>query len=205
MKSKFNSERGQVLIIIALALIGLIGMVGLAVDGGMAFSDRRHAQNAADTASLAGALAIIRCPEDESCDPETDTWKIAALNLANDNGYTDDLISNDVEVYTCEEPDASCAFPYGGDSDYVQVIITSHLDTYFAKVIGIPQLHNRVEAIALADTDDTGPLFDGNSIVSLNPECPSQGSMVLGGTADISITGGSIFSNSDDSCASRNY
>ena len=38
-----NSERGQVLIVIVAAMIGLMGMVGLAVDGGMAFSDRRHA------------------------------------------------------------------------------------------------------------------------------------------------------------------
>ena len=52
-----KSERGQALIIFALAAIGLFGIVGLAIDGSAKFSDRRHAQNAADTAALAAALA----------------------------------------------------------------------------------------------------------------------------------------------------
>jgi len=47
-----NSERGQVLVIVALAMIGLIGITGLAIDGSMVLMDRRHAQNAADTASI---------------------------------------------------------------------------------------------------------------------------------------------------------
>ena len=56
MKPKLFVERGQALILIALAAVGLFGMTGLAIDGGMVFSDRRNAQNAADTAALAGAL-----------------------------------------------------------------------------------------------------------------------------------------------------
>src|SRR5690349_12199708 len=53
---KQSSQRGQALILIALAAIGLFGITGLAIDGGAKFSDRRHAQNAADTAALAAAL-----------------------------------------------------------------------------------------------------------------------------------------------------
>ena len=55
--SKPSKERGQALILIALAAIGLVGIAGLAIDGSAKFSDRRHAQNAADSAALAGALA----------------------------------------------------------------------------------------------------------------------------------------------------
>ncbi len=51
-----KTERGQALIMIALAMVGLAGMVGLVVDGGNAFLDRRNAQNAADSAALAAAL-----------------------------------------------------------------------------------------------------------------------------------------------------
>ena len=51
-----STKRGQALIVIALALAGLIGILGLVVDGGNAFLDRRKAQNAADAAVLAGAL-----------------------------------------------------------------------------------------------------------------------------------------------------
>ena len=54
MKSiKKSNERGQALIVIALAAIVLFGFVALAIDGTATFSDRRHAQNAADTAAMA--------------------------------------------------------------------------------------------------------------------------------------------------------
>ena len=56
MKPKLFKERGQALVIIALAAIALFGITGLAIDGTAKFSDRRHAQNAADAAALAAAL-----------------------------------------------------------------------------------------------------------------------------------------------------
>src|SRR5512141_3125363 len=51
-----SSQRGQVLIIFVFVIIVLIGFVGLAVDGGNVYADRRHAQNAADAAALLGAV-----------------------------------------------------------------------------------------------------------------------------------------------------
>jgi Flp pilus assembly protein TadG len=51
-------ERGQALIMIAFAAVGLFAFTALAIDGGAAFSKKRQAQNAADAASLAGALAL---------------------------------------------------------------------------------------------------------------------------------------------------
>jgi uncharacterized membrane protein len=58
MKSK-HSEKGQALILIAFGIVTLIGFTALAVDGGRVFSDRRNAQNAADTSALAAALAEL--------------------------------------------------------------------------------------------------------------------------------------------------
>ena len=56
-------ERGQALVIIALAVVGLFGFSALAIDGSRVFSDRRNAQNAADTAALSAALAKIRAED----------------------------------------------------------------------------------------------------------------------------------------------
>ena len=58
MKLKLFKERGQALILIAFGAIALFAMTGLAIDGSHKYSDRRHAQNAADTAAVAGALAL---------------------------------------------------------------------------------------------------------------------------------------------------
>jgi putative Flp pilus-assembly TadE/G-like protein len=50
-------EKGQALILIALAAIGLFTFSALAIDGSRVYSDRCHAQKAVDAAALAGALA----------------------------------------------------------------------------------------------------------------------------------------------------
>src|SRR5919205_1238235 len=85
-------ERGQALVIIALAVVGLFGFSALAIDGSRVFSDRRNAQNAADTAALSAALAKIRAED----------YVQAAELRAQDNGYVNDANST-VEVHLCNE------------------------------------------------------------------------------------------------------
>src|SRR6266536_857936 len=93
MKRKLFAERGQALVLIALAAIGLFGVAGLAIDGSAKYSDRRHAQNAADASALAGALSKVHHQ------PGDPAWDVVALNRALENGYDRDLVTNDVEVY----------------------------------------------------------------------------------------------------------
>jgi hypothetical protein len=202
-----RSERGQALIIFALAAIALFGIVGLAIDGSAKFSDRRHAQNAADTAALAAALAKANALMDPAnsttpaeCPPPSGlpsdvcaALTTAALNLANENGY-DNNAGKEVDVYS---PPISGY--YTGDPSYVQVIIDSDVNTTFSRVVGIDQIHNLVEAVAVAK--EGGPLFDGASFVSLDPSpnC-GNGSFNVGGTGDIHLNGGGIFVNSNQSC-----
>lgn len=183
---KLKGQRGQAMIIIVFAIIGLIGMTGLAVDGGMAYSDRRHAQNAADTAAMAGAMAKINA-SDLGVN-EIDALTVAALDMAAQNGYDSNLVSNTVEVYTCDMDEASCGDPYTDDADYVQVIITSHINTFFAGVIGIPQMHNRVQAVAVAQEKISGSLYDGENLISLSPTCNNPGSFIVEGNTTVNLT-----------------
>jgi len=53
-----REPRGQMLVIVALALTALVAMAGLVIDGGMAWSNRRQVQNASDAASLAGTRVL---------------------------------------------------------------------------------------------------------------------------------------------------
>ncbi len=55
MKEIRQSERGQILILLVLVLIGLLAFTALAIDGGMVFADRRYLQGIADTSSISGA------------------------------------------------------------------------------------------------------------------------------------------------------
>jgi hypothetical protein len=188
MTTKHSTERGQALIIIALAAIGLFGITGLAIDGSAKFSDRRQAQHAADAAALAGSLANIKG------DPE---WRLSALDRALENGYDDNHVSNEVEVYTCDEVDASCG-SYDDDARYVQVIITSHVNTYFARAVGVGQTHNTVSALAMSQEAYLGELYGGASIVGLAPDqCKT---VWFSGSGETEITGGGVFSNSEVDC-----
>src|SRR5574340_1310300 len=182
MKAVHISNRGQALVIFVFALIGLIGMTGLAIDGGMVFSDRRHAQNAADTAAMAGAIVKIDGQENTStqwtnseCSIEGSAcWAAinnAALDRAASNGYTSNLVDSTVTVKIppLSGPYSDCTSYNFDCNDYIQVIIDSNVNTFFARVLGIFQMHNQVEAVALARYEPSHPLYGGASLVQLKP------------------------------------
>ena len=184
MKSMHLSEKGQALILITLAVIGLIGFTALAIDGGSAFSDRRHAQNAADTAALAAALAKIQGTD----------WIALGLERAEDNGYKNDGQSSTVHVHCPPE-----GGQYLGDDEYVEVIIESVVKTTFSRVLGREQINNRVEAVTHVSPAKEEPLYDGAALVALKPD--GRGSFRSHGTNIASIVGSGIFVNSNNSCA----
>ena len=189
MMIKKSREQGQVLILIAIGIVGLIGMVALAVDGGNAFMDRRNAQNAADAAAMSAGFAVV-----SKRDPNG-----AALSIAATNNYTNDGTRSTVTVQY--PPAAGCKGeigPYAGNEEYLQVIIHSYLDTFFAQVVGITRIHNCVEAIVYIKPPYTEAMFNGNALVALNPEdCMA---FDAGGTSGTVVTGGGVFVNSNSSC-----
>ncbi len=53
-----RNDKGQAIVIIAFAIVGLAALVGLAIDGGRLYSQRRQTQNAADAAAMAGTRKL---------------------------------------------------------------------------------------------------------------------------------------------------
>ena len=53
-----HGQRGQALFIFVIALVALIAMTGLILDGGAVFAQQRVAQNGADGAATAGTVVI---------------------------------------------------------------------------------------------------------------------------------------------------
>ncbi|HKY56326.1 MAG TPA: pilus assembly protein TadG-related protein [Anaerolineales bacterium] len=187
---KQNKSRGQALIIIALALAGLVGIVGLVVDGGNAFLDRRKAQNAADAAVLAAALARIRGGQD---------MVATAFASAAQNGYNNDGVTNSVELFSPPRDG-----PHSDNVEYIQIIITSHIDTYFLRVVGRSRISNVVQAVARTKSSENKQLLNGMAIVSLAPSsnCGNQKSFWIHGDATLEISGGGVFINSNnETCA----
>jgi Flp pilus assembly protein TadG len=186
------SEHGQALILIVFGIIGLIGITALAVDGGRAFVDRRQAQNAADSAALAGGLARINGTN----------WVQAARNAAAANGY-DNRGSSQVAVIACDSAKADCGV-YTGNMEYIKVAITSTIQTSFAKVIGQNEITNRVETIVHTKPPEYKEILDGNAIVSLAPtsDCNHFKSFWIHGEATLDIWDAGIYINSNNrTCA----
>ena len=55
-----RGQRGQIIVIAALALITFIGGVSLVIEGGNAYAHQRVAQNAADSVANAGATILAQ-------------------------------------------------------------------------------------------------------------------------------------------------
>lgn len=191
MKYNFKTERGQAIVLIALAIVGLVGFTALAIDGGNAYSDRRHAQNAADTAVLSAALTKVRGND----------WQTVGLSLATTNGYDNSNPDQSVTIHSCDTA-PGCPAPYDGSdpsidsAEYIHVIIESKVDTYFAPVVGIEQVNNTVEAIARAKPPTVAIPFEGSAVVGLNPNSDSC-AFDSGQSNDAKwiLIGGAVFSN----------
>ena len=194
-------ERGQALVIIALAAIGLFGFSALAIDGSRVFSDRRNAQNAADTAALSAALAKIR----------QEDYVLAATNRAIDNGYANDANSS-VEVAMCNTltgPAACQGIPVianpltatpeelarASATNYIQVKITSILPATFGRIVGRNEFTNILSAIAYAGPVAPEPLVEGYAIAAM--ERHDWDAINHTGNFNLDINNSGIFSNSD--------
>lgn len=194
---KTNSQKGQALILIAFGIVALIGFTALAVDGGRVFSDRRNAQNAADTAALAAALAHLR--EDAA------GYRTRGLERAASNGYTNDADST-VTVEFCDEAaangDQCTELPPGADlGEYIRVKITSDVPMTFARVLGREFVTNRVEAIThVQGTPKDNPFNSGAGLYSVRSD-NSNDCMKINGSADLYLHNTGIFINCTGSSA----
>ena len=185
------SEKGQALILITLAAIGLFAFAALAIDGSMAFSNKRHAQNAADSAALAGALSYAR-------EGDTDNVEAVALARAQANGYEN--ISGDtstvVTVAVTDVPEAEDC-PGEAVGKDITVTIVSYMETSFGKVVGRETISSGATATSRACGFKLVPLFDGNAIVGLKPNDGGNCAVDTGNSnAKSWVTrGGGVFSN----------
>src|SRR5436189_4394474 len=83
-------RRGGIVIILALCIIGLLGVVAVATDGGVLQDEHRKVQAAADAAAFAAAVDLY---ENYVANTGTDpghTARDSALNTANQIGYNND-------------------------------------------------------------------------------------------------------------------
>jgi Flp pilus assembly protein TadG len=149
-----REEAGVVAPMVALLMMVLLGFCALVVDFGMLYANRRHLQNAADAAALAGAKEL----ETQLLTVSTYTGPgpaAQALIWANDNGVPASgatCTSDKRATVTYNNPDPSR--PYSWE------VTTSRLvPLLFGPVIGIPSMCVTANAVAVVTNGAEAKLF----------------------------------------------
>ena len=146
-----RDERGQVIVVFALAIVVIIAMVGLVIDGGGAFSQRRTEQKVADVAAVAGANAYMNA----NGGPPKNAGQVAAARAAAiasaqasaaRNGYTTGV---DGAIVT---PTVSLL----SSGARVTVVVTAPHPNSFSRIMGFNSWDVSVTAAADAAVVDTG-------------------------------------------------
>ncbi len=118
--------KGQILAVFAIGLVAIVAGVGLVIDGGFTFAQRRGEQNAADLAAFAGANALL------SGKDATAAAKASALQNGYPDGVDGVVVTVDVQPTT------------------VKVDIGAPRKNFFAGVVGLGTFQVDVTATALA-------------------------------------------------------
>lgn len=133
--------RGQLLVVFALSLVVMILAVGLVIDGGNAWSQRRVAQNAADFSALAGTKVIsanLAAPGTQT----NATVKSAVETALSANGLNATVLGTNYSASYVNDVGslvsgyaAAGAVPAGVAG--VQVTPSKSFNTYFLGVVGM--------------------------------------------------------------------
>jgi Flp pilus assembly protein TadG len=141
-----SGERGQILVLFTLALISLLAMVGLILDGGDTFAQRRDQQNGADLAAMAGANAYLNSyATHQSVATATSDAIAAARAAATRNGYTDATNGAAVGV----------SVNLLGSGAQVRVDLSAPHQNTFSRVVGFDTWTVATDATAETGTIDT--------------------------------------------------
>lgn len=147
-------ENGQILVIMGLIFIGLIAVIGLAIDLGLVFVAYSRLNRAVDAAALAATGEFKR-------NYQITEMRAAARQLLNLNGVND-TNSTLIQVDTCKslpgDPEL-CTTPR---RKLVRVVVRQNVPLYFMSVLGIRSIPIEVKALSEAASLDVMLVLDNS-------------------------------------------
>ncbi len=147
----FNGkQKGQILILSALGMAALMGFVALAIDVGLYYEDRRHLQNTADAAALAGAAELPDSPA-------------AAIGKAHDWALKHGIDEGDIETIEVRSDLAA--------NDTVYVEVEQQFNWVFGRVLGMTTSPVGARAAARAGSLAGGTDFLPWALLTSDVEC----------------------------------
>ncbi len=169
------SEGGQAIILIAITLLGMLMVVGLAIDAGQLYSARRSMQEAVDAAAYAGAVVIYQGGTQAQA-------FAAAASDATLNGFTNGVNGTTV---TIRQPTTS---PYN-TANYVEVIMSRNVQT------ALVPAQSGITTVSATAISGAEALNNNYAIMALDRNATAN-AFVAGASANITLTGGGVLVNS---------
>jgi hypothetical protein len=200
VSKKRNS--GQILAIMAITLVGMLGFLAIAIDGGMIYADRRYDQNAADSASLTGAAEAITAFEGQNLRYDEFTCSNSKVVTAMQNAATGAIQAGTTHNFSLENNldnqhgvEVKCVNNGSDRFLEITVMVTTEVNTSFAQVFTNDAIKNTVKAVT--HVRPSAPFGLGNAIISLDTTCGKQsGGIFTTGNPKVHVNNGGIFSNS---------
>jgi hypothetical protein len=177
---RYPSRRGTVAVFVAVCLTVLLGIVAIALDGGLLLSERRHAQAVADSAALAATCDLY-------ASAGADKAVASALSTASANGYSNDGTTS---VVTVNIPPKSG--DYIGQANCAEVLVTFKQPRSFSAIFGSGKIPVTARAVAR-----TGQQASTAGLLILDPS--RRFGLSLGGGASATITAPVIVNSTDSS------
>lgn len=175
-----EGERGQVLPIVALAVVMLLAAASMAVDVGYLRYMQRTQQSAADSAAIAGASELAY--------PSANDVVSAAKADASANGFTHD--GSNI-IVTVNNPPASG--PYAGNTSAVEVIVFAKHAMFFERMLGVAAKSVTTRAVAVYGNGNGA----GNCIYALNSDIDMNSATIRAPSCGI-ISNGIMNLNGDN-------
>lgn len=183
-RRSLSNERGSVALMFALMLPVLFGIIGLGVEVGMWFKDRRELQTIADAAAVSAAIEMNRGAN------QSELETIAQME-ADRNGF--DGATDEITYVGTPTQGA-----YNGDDGYVEVIVTRQLNTILSQVFSA--LTPTTMARAVAGTDGS---TEEACVLALSTTAQNA-VYINGASTEVSMEGCVIASNSSNASKSIN-
>jgi hypothetical protein len=186
-----RGRRGTVTVFVAFALVGILGVVALAVDGGLMLDKRRQAQASADSVALAAADMLYKNYRTNKGLDIDGAALAQALRTAKQNGYANDKTTSIVSlrfspnVYA-DGPDKGKPIPPG----YVEAILHYNQKRFFSLVFGSAPVPIISRAVARG-TWDTGK----NGVLILDLD--DKGALTTSGNGKFKVVGAPVLVNSN--------
>lgn len=205
MNTFSEKQHGQIIVIFAVALVALLAITALAIDGGMIYSDRRYSQSAADASSLAGGGVAASTMDDlgviytefTCTNSGVATARADAIDAAISRAASNNFPTLDGEIADQHGVETLCVNDTANFDKHIDVhtLVSSTTNTSFAQIFTNGEYVNRVEAVVRV-RPRTEFAF-GNAIVATSPNCQNanEGGVWFDGDSNVVINGGGVFSN----------